>query len=193
MKKKAAIIIFDRFTDIDLFLPFDMLSRVKHIDKEFEVKILGTKAIHTSSNGVNIETNGHIKEANEADLVYFTSGAGTRSLIKDPSYLETFELRPKGQIICSMCSGSLLLAALGLLDGLSATTYSSVTVVLRSFGIEVLENEHLVVHDQIATAAGCLAAVDLMQWAIGKLYDQETAEAVIASIQPNGKGQKCLY
>jgi len=140
-----------------------------------------------------VATHGLIEECNDADLVFFTSGVGTRTLIKDKSYLDRFKLDPEKQIICSMCSGALLIAALGHLNGLSAITYPTVYDILRSYDVEVLEDKHLVTHGNIGTAAGCLAAVDLIGWAIEKLYDEKIREDVIASVLPVGQGQVCIY
>jgi len=92
-----------------------------------------------------------------------------------------------------MCSGALLIAALGHLNGLSAITYPTVYDILRSYDVEVLEDKHLVTHGNIGTAAGCLAAVDLIGWAIEKLYDEKIREDVIASVLPVGQGQVCIY
>lgn len=167
--KKAVIVAFDKFTDIDVFLAWDLLNRVKLYDSGLEVKIAGTKPSHRSVSGVELATHCRIEEANDADLVYFASGPGTRQLIKNEFYLRRFRLSPQTQVICSICSGSLFLAALGLLDGLTATTYPTSFELLESYGITVVENAHLVTHDRIATAAGCLAAVDLIGWAIEKL------------------------
>ena len=191
--KKAVIVAFDQFTDIDIFLPWDLLNRVKFRHKTFEVKIVGTAISHTSVCGINLATHGLIEECNDADLVFFGSGPGTRKVITDSAYLDRLKLDPARQIICSMCSGALIIAALGHLTGLSATTYPTAFEALRSYGIEVMEDTHLVTHGNIATAAGCLAAVDLMGWAIEKLYDQKTREDVIASVLPVGQGQVCIY
>lgn len=191
--KKAVIVTFDKFTDIDIFLAWDLLNRVKRRDNEFIVKIVGTEASHKSSCGLDLSTHGLIEECNDADFVFFGSGIGVRNVIKDSSYLKRFNLNPEKQIICSMCSGALIIAALGHLTGLSATTYPTVFELLRSYGVDVLEDKHLVTHGNIGTAAGCLAAVDLMGWAIEKLYNQKIREAVIASVLPIGQGQVCLY
>jgi transcriptional regulator GlxA family with amidase domain len=191
--KKAVIVTFDKFTDIDIFLAWDLLNRVKKRDNEFVVKIIGTEPSHKSSCGLDLATHGLIEEANDADLVYFGSGLGVRNVIKDSSYLDRFHLDPEKQIICSMCSGALIIAALGHLKGLSATTYPTVFEMLRSYGVDVLEDKHLVIHGNIATAAGCLAAVDLIGWAIEKLYNEKIREDVIASVLPIGQGQVCLY
>jgi transcriptional regulator GlxA family with amidase domain len=191
--KKAVIVAFDQFTDIDIFLAWDLLNRVRFRDKEFQVKIVGTKTSHKSICGIDLATHGFVEECADADLVFFGSGTATRTLIKDKAYLERFNLDPDRQIICSMCSGALLIAALGHLKGLSAITYPTVYELLRSFDVDVLEDKHLVTHGNIGTAAGCLAAVDLIGWAIEKLYDEKVREDVIASVLPVGQGQACIY
>jgi transcriptional regulator GlxA family with amidase domain len=191
--KKAVLVAFDKFTDIDIFLAWDLLNRVKFRDKDFQVKIVGTAPVHISSCGLELKTHGLIEECNDADIVFFGSGTGTRDVIKDEAYLSRFQLNPEKQIICSMCSGALIIAALGHLKGLSATTYPTAFEALRSYGVDVLEDMHLVTHGNIGTAAGCLAAVDLVGWAVEKLYDQKVREDVIASVLPIGQGQVCIY
>lgn len=185
--KKAVIVAFDKFTDIDVFLAWDLLNRVRIYESNFQVKIVGTKNSHKSVTGIDLVTDCFIEEANDANLVYFASGPGTRMLIKDKDYLNRFSLNPEKQIICSICSGALILAALGLLDGLTATTYPTTFELLRNYNIEVVESRHIVTHGTIATAAGCLAAVDLMGWAIEKLYNEEVKSNVIGSILPVGQ------
>ena len=191
--KKAVIVAFDNFTDIDIFLAWDLLNRVKHRDKEFDIKIVGTKSSHRSIRGLDLATHGFIEECNDADLVFFGSGVETRSLVNDAAYLGRFKLNPEKQIICSMCSGALLIAALGHLKGLSATTYPTVFDRLRSFGVDVIEDHHLVTQGNIGTAAGCLAAVDLIGWAIERMYDEQVRQDIIASVLPIGQGQVCIY
>lgn len=191
--KKAVIVAFDKFTDVDIFLAWDLLNRVRFRDKEFVVKIVGTEQYHTSINGIKLEMNGTVEECNDADLVFFGSGAGARAVIKDEAYLKRFNLNPDKQLICSICSGALIIAALGYLKGKSAITYPTVYELLRTYDVEVLEDKHLVTHGNIGTAAGCLAAVDLVGWAIERLYNEKVREDVIASVLPVGQGQVCIY
>lgn len=190
---KAVIVAFDRFTDVDVFLPWDLLNRVRFRDKEFSVRIVGTASTHKSVCGIELPMHGTIDECIDADIVFFSSGPGTRDLIKNQSVLSKLKLDPARQIICSMCSGALILASLGLLRGISATTYPTAVDELRGFGVEVETSKHLVTHGNIATAAGCLAAVDLMGWVIEKVYDAKVREDVIASVLPVGQGQVCIY
>jgi transcriptional regulator GlxA family with amidase domain len=190
---KAVIVAFDRFTDVDVFLPWDLLNRVRFRDKDFSVRIVGPSTTHRSVCGLELPMHADLEECNIADLVYFSSGPGTREFIKNDALLKRFRLDPDNQIICSMCSGALILAALGILKGISATTYPTAVEELRGFGIEVETAKHLVTHGNIGTAAGCLAAVDLMGWAIEKMYDPKVRQDVIASVLPVGQGQACIY
>ena len=190
--KTITIVAFDGFTDIDVFLAWDLFNRVRLREKSWQVKIVGSGISHTSVTGIRLDMQGAIEECNSADVVFFASGPGTRKLIKDPGYLSRFKLDPSRQVIASMCSGSLILAALGLLKNITATTYPTAIGELRSLGVEV-EEKPLVVHGNIATAAGCLAALELVGFVIEKLLGVDVREDVIASVQPVGKGLECIY
>ena len=128
---KIAIVIFDKFTDLDLFLMWDLLNRVRVPD--WEVKILGEARAHVSATGISIATHGQIEEANDADAVLFVSGQGTRAKMIDKDWLSRFRLNPEKQFVGSICSGALLLAALGLLEGKTATTYPTIEIGARKF------------------------------------------------------------
>lgn len=182
---KIAIVIFDKFTDIDLFLMWDLLNRVRVED--WEVKILGEKDVHLSATNIEIKTHGRIEEANEADAVLFVSGQGTRDRIVDENWLSRFKLNPQKQFIGSICSGSLILAKLGLLEGKTATTYPTSKAVLESFGVEVVEKP-FVAHGKIATAGGCLAQQYLIGWIVENLADKSWRDLILKAIQPVGEG-----
>lgn len=182
---KIAIVIFDKFTDIDLFLMWDLLNRVR-VDG-WEVKILGEKPAHLSATNIEIKTHDSLEEANDADAVLFVSGQGTRERIIDENWLAKFDLNPQKQLVGSICSGSLILAKLGLLEGKTATTYPTSKTVLESFGVEVVEKP-FVAHGRIATAGGCLAQQYLIHWVIENLADKEWADLVVKAIQPVGEG-----
>ena len=182
---RVAIVIFDKFTDLDLWLMWDLLNRVKV--ENWEVKILGDKDFHLSGTNIEVKTHGQIEEANTADAVLFVSGEGTRSRIADENWLSKFNLNPEKQMIGSICSGSLILAKLGLLDGKTATTYPTAKSALESFGIEVVEKP-FIAHGNIATAGGCLAQQYLIHWVIENLADKDWADLVVKAIQPVGEG-----
>lgn len=181
----VSIVIFDDFTDLDLFLMWDLLNRVRV--EGWSVKILGDRESHSSKTGISIPTHGRIGEANSADAVLFVSGAGTRSRIADENWLAQFRLDPEKQLIGSICSGALILAKLGLLEGKTATTYPTSKAALESFGVEVVEKP-FVAHGNVATAGGCLAQQYLIGWVVEKLADKDWSELILRSIQPVGEG-----
>jgi transcriptional regulator GlxA family with amidase domain len=186
---KISIICFDDFTDLDVFLPWDLLNRVRLVGgiADWEVKILGTKTSHVSTAGLKIPMHGMIEEANSSDAVLFGSGKGVQQLFQDPLYLSRFNLSADKQLIGSMCSGALLLGAMGFLTGKQATTYPTVVDQLASFGVEVV-NESFVNSGNISTAAGCLAGQDLSSWVIKTLIGPEMTNRVLETVQPVGKG-----
>lgn len=182
---KTAIVIFDNFTDIDLWLMWDLLNRVKADD--WTVKILGERGSHVSVTGMTTTTHGRLEDARDADAVLVVSGPGTRDRILDESWLSKLRLDPSRQLIGSICSGSLVLAKLGLLDGKTATTYPTSKPLLESLGVEVIEKP-FVRHGNVATAGGCLAQQYLVGWVIETLADRDWRELVIKAIQPVGEG-----
>lgn len=184
-EKNVAIVIFDNFTDIDLWLMWDLLNRVR-VDG-WQVKILGEKQTHLSATGQTVRTHGRIEEANSADAVLFVSGYGSRERIADENWLGKFNLDPEKQVIGSICSGALILAKLGLLDGLTATTYPTVKTALEGLGVEVVEKP-FVAHGNIGTAGGCLAQQYLVGWVVENLGQAELGKLIVRSIQPVGEG-----
>ena len=182
---KIAIVTFDNFTDIDLWLMWDLLNRVRTDD--WSVEILGSAAEHVSVTGMKATMHRRLEEAAEADAVLIVSGPGTRDRILDDVWLSRLKLDPARQMIGSICSGSLILAKLGLLKGLTATTYPTSRPLLESFGVEVVEMP-FVAHGNVATAGGCLAQQYLIGWVVEKLAGRDWSDLIIKAIQPVGEG-----
>lgn len=182
---QISIVAFDDFTDIDVWLMWDLLNRVGR--EGWQVKILAEKEEVVSATGIKFRVHGFLNEASESDSVLFASGKGTRRVIQDDSFLNALNLDSEKQLIGSMCSGALILAALGLLDGKQATTYPTAKRQLESFGVEVVEKP-FVQEGNVATAAGCLSAQYLTGWVIETLAGEEEKGKVLSYIQPVGEG-----
>ncbi len=184
-----AIICFDNFTDIDVFLPWDLLNRVRLVGgiSDWNVQLLGTAKTHISMAGLRIPMTGDISEIPSADAVIFASGIGVQDLFENQQYLNKINFDPKSQLIGSMCSGSLILGAKGLLKGLKATTYPTVVEQLKKFDVEVIE-QSFVNNGNVSTAAGCFAAQDLSAWIIRTLVSEDMVNTVLETVQPVGKG-----
>lgn len=186
----VALIAFDGFTDVDTFLPFDFFHRVKvpygaGYEGPWQVRLLADRRRITSYSGIAVEAHGGLAEAGTADGVFVVSGDGSREKIADPAFMAALRLDPTRQVIGAIDSGALVLAVLGLLDGLSATTYPTVMPELEARGVRT-EDKPLVVHGNIATGGGCLASLDLCTWMVGRLLTIGAARQVRASFEPVG-------
>ena len=177
------IVTFDDFTDLDLFILWDLLNRVEL--PGWRVRFLGEGASHMSSTGVEVKMHGALEEANAADAVLFCSGRGTRRKMLDESFLKAFRLDESRQLVGAIDSGALLLGALGLLQGRRATTYPSAELksLLRGMGAEVVW-ESFVREGNVATAAQCLAGQHLAGWVIETLAGAEQKEKALKSVAP---------
>ena len=185
-----AVIAFDGFTDVDAFLPFDFFHRVTvsygaGYEGVWRVSLLADKPRITSYSGISMDTHGRLEEANSADGVFVVSGDGSRAKIADPAFTSALQLDPTRQVIGAIDSGAFILAALGILKGLSATTYPIIMSELEAMGVRT-ENQPLVVHGNIATGGGCLASLDLCTWMVERLLSADAAAKVRASFEPIG-------
>jgi len=184
MKYEISIIVFDDFTDIDFFLMRDILGRTS---TDWDVKVLGTKSIHTSTLGQTVKTDGHISEANAADVILFVSGyRGVPAALADEAFMASFHLNPQKQLIGSVCAGSIILFRLGLLDGIKATTHPDAKPGLVSMGVDV-QDKALVVEGNIATAGGCLSALYLTGWLAERLYGEDKRREIHRQLIPAGQ------
>ena len=182
--KEISIVIFDNFTDIDLFLMWDILGRNR---TDWRVKVLGTKGEHRSALGLPVSTHGHVTEANSADVVLFSSGKlGVKSAMADREFMSALSLNPKKQLIGSICGGAFILAKLGLLNSGPATTHPDAMTELQGLGVDV-RNMPLICNGNIATAGGCLSAVYLVGWVVETLFDSFKRKESLREIIPAGQ------
>lgn len=178
---RIAIVGFDDFTDLDLFLPFDLLSRVPDLD----VTIVAEQESIRSHAGLSIRVHAHAAELAHADGVFVASGPGTRALAASENLAERLPLDPVRQPIAAVDSGALLLAALGLLKGLEATTYPDEALHAQLSALGAIPvTRRFVAHPRIATAARCLAGVDLVRWLARHFAPAEAVEAALTSAAP---------
>lgn len=180
---KVSIVTFDDFTDLDLFILWDLLNRVE--SPGWRVELLGEGRAHVSSTGVEIRMHGPLDAANSSDAVLFCSGKGTRAKSRDENFLSAFRLDETRQLIGAIDSGALLLGALGLLKGRRATSYPSAELksLLEGFGAEVVWRS-FVREGNVATAAQCLSGQHLAGWVIESLAGAEQREKAIRSAAP---------
>ena len=185
---QIAILTFDGFNELDSFIASAILNRMK--GKGWAAHIASPTAEVTSLNGVTIRRQKPIEFALEADAVLIGSGIGTRRVAADPEMLSRLALDPGRQLVGAQCSGTLLLAKLGLIGTLPACTDLTSKPWVIEAGVHVLDSP-FVAHGNVATAGGCLASQYLAAWTIARLGSIDDAEEAIHYVAP--VGQKAGY
>ncbi len=174
---QVAIPLFPRFTALDAVGPYEVLQRVPSID----IVIVGHRRgeVRSDNGMLGITVDATFDEVDEPDVILFPGGIGTRVLVGDGHVLEWVRhAHPTTRLTTSVCTGSIVLAAAGLLDGLSATTHWSCYAELESRGAIPTARrvvEHL--DHRIITAAGVSSGIDMAMRLVELLVDRTAAEA----------------
>jgi transcriptional regulator GlxA family with amidase domain len=179
-----AILTFEGYNELDSLIALGVLNRVKL--QGWRVSIASPTPRVRSMNGVVIESMATIEEASAADAVIVGSGVQTREVVADGALMARLQLDPARQLLAGQCSGALVLAKLGLLDGVPACTDLTTKPWVQAAGVDVL-NQPFFAKGNVATAGGCLASHYLAAWLIARLVDVEAAESALHYVAPVGE------
>lgn len=179
-----AILTFDGFNELDSLIALGVLNRVKQ--PGWRVTIASPTPRVRSMNGVVVDAMATVEEACTADAVIVGSGMHTREVVTDRDLMARLRLDPRRQLLAGQCSGTLVLAKLGLLEGVPACTDLTTKPWVREAGVEVLHQPFFARGD-VATAGGCLASPYLAAWVIARLVDREAAESALHYVAPVGE------
>ena len=173
--------LFDRFTALDAVGPYEVLSRVPDAEVVFAGEERGPYRTDTGS--LALVADAAFDEITAADVLVVPGGPGTRRMMSDAGLIEWVRaVHPTTIWTTSVCTGSLILGAAGLLDGLDATTHWATTALLESTGARYAERR-VVRQGKIITAAGVSAGIDMALTLAAELAGQEIAEAIQLSIE----------
>jgi transcriptional regulator GlxA family with amidase domain len=178
-----AIPVFDRMTALDAIGPYEVLQRIPTFDITFVGHAVGE--VRTENAMLGLRADATFEELSEPDVVVFSGGVGTRPLERDERVLDWVRHAHAGtRLTTSVCTGSIVLGAAGLLDGLTATTHWSCYRELAAHGAEPSANrvvEHL--ERRIITAAGVSSGIDMALRLVELLVDSTAAQAAQLMIE----------
>jgi transcriptional regulator GlxA family with amidase domain len=183
-----AILTFDGFNELDSIIALGILNRVQQ--PGWRVSIASPTAKVTSMNGVTVESHISLADAAVADAVIIGSGIHTRAIVES-TVLDSLHLDPSRQLIGAQCSGALILAKLGLLNGLSVCTDLVTKPWVQALGIATLDQPFFA-QGNIATAGGCLASQYLVVWLIARQIGLEAAQMALHYVAPVGEKEHYL-
>lgn len=180
---QVAIPLFPGFTALDAVGPYEVLQRLPDVDVTFVGHRTG---VVRSDNGMlGIAVDATFEERARPDVLVVGGGVGTRDLQRDGRVLDWVRAAHAGtRYTTSVCTGSLVLGAAGLLRGLTATTHWSCYAELEAHGA-VATPERVVEHldRRLVTAAGMSAGIDMALRLVELLVDRTAAEAAQLMIE----------
>jgi transcriptional regulator GlxA family with amidase domain len=178
---QIAYLLYDRFTALDITGPHDVLNFVPGNESIFVAEQAG--AIRNESDTLSLVADASIDEVTSPDIVVVPGGFGTRALLDHEPLLDWLrQVHETTAWTTSVCTGSLLLAAAGLLDGAPATTHWLARDLLGELGAKV-QNDRIVEHGKIVTAAGVSSGIDMALHLVKTINGNEVAQAVQLGIE----------
>lgn len=179
-----AILTFQGFNELDSLIALGVLNRINKPD--WRVTLCCPEPMVTSMNGVTVHAQSSLADAVSADAVIVGSGIKTREIANDPAIMSALRLDPARQLIAAQCSGTLVLAKLGILADIPACTDLTTKPWVQEAGVTVL-NQPFYASGNIATAGGCFASQYLAAWIIARLEGEEAAKAALHYVAPVGE------
>ncbi len=176
-----AIPLFDRFTALDAIGPYEVLSRLPGYRVTFVAEQPGVK---TTDNGMlGLVAEKAFSELPHPEIVVVPGGIGTRAIMHDEAMLGWVRTaHATSQFTCSVCTGSLVLGAAGILDGLEATTHWASMDLLGSTGARPT-SRRVVEQGKVITAAGVSAGIDMALTLAARVAGDAVAKAIQLGIE----------
>ncbi len=178
---KIALLVFDKLTALDAIGPYEVLSRFPEAELRFVAKQPGEKRTDTGALGISADV--ALSEFTEPDILLVPGGAGNRPLMEDEEVLDWIRaVHETSKWTTSVCTGSLVLAAAGVLEGKRATSHWAYRDELARFGAEPVA-ERVVVDGKIVTAAGVSAGIDMALHLTALEYGEDLARGIQLGIE----------
>lgn len=178
---QIAILIFDKLTVLDAIGPYEVLRSVPG----WEVRFVAPEAgqVRADSGALGLVADHSIEEVTEADMVLVGGGEGNRPLLEDERVLGWLrEIDRTTRWTTSVCTGSLVLGAAGLLKGKRATSHWLFTEQLREYGAEP-SSDRVVEDGKVITAAGVSSGIDMALHLVNREMGPEAAQAIQLAIE----------
>jgi putative intracellular protease/amidase len=178
---QIAILIFDRLTALDAVGPYEALSRIPDAEVTFVAEEPGPK--RTDTGKLALLADAALTEIPRPDIVLIPGGPGQAALMGDGPVHEWLRAAHESSTwTTSVCTGSLILAAAGLLAGRRATSHWTALEELGRLGAEPT-SERVVFDGKLVTAAGVSAGIDMALALVAKIGGEQLAQAIQLGIE----------
>jgi transcriptional regulator GlxA family with amidase domain len=186
---RIGIFVFEGSEELDWGGPYEVLSHWASMypDDGVEVITIGDRdGTVTCAKGLKVVPDVDWRTVPELDVLIYPGGRGNRAHLGNDDYRKWIHAHAdSGTLMTSVCTGSLVYADAGLLDGRPATTHWAFTERLGSLGndIKVVDDKRFVDDGDVITSQGVSAGIDMASWLVGQLHGREHARDVMRTIQ----------
>jgi putative intracellular protease/amidase len=171
-----AIPLFDRFTALDAVGPYEVLSRLPEARVRFVA--LEPGPVRTDNGMLTLLADGSLEDLPGPDVIVIPGGVGTRKLLGDERLVGWIRrAHESSDWTTSVCTGSLLLGAAGVLDGIEATSHWLELEALRQFGARPVARR-VVEQGKVITAAGVSSGIDMALGLTERIAGSRAAQAI---------------
>jgi len=174
---QIAIVVYPGFTALDFIGPYEVLRNLPDAEVRF---LWHEPGPITADSGVLVVGATHsFAETPSPDVILVPGGMTTMEHARDEKLLDWVrQAHQTADWTTSVCSGSVILAAAGLLEGRRATSHWAAVSALKAFGAIPVGDERIVHEGDIVTSAGVSAGIDLAMWLTGQIAGEARAKAV---------------
>ncbi|MCW4020631.1 MAG: DJ-1/PfpI family protein [Candidatus Bathyarchaeota archaeon] len=194
--KKIGVYVFPKVEELDFAGVYEVLAKSRamkedgtlSIEYPLQVDILASEESIECANGLVVKPHKIIDNFQEYDMIIVPGGRGIRALIRNKSFLRKIKRFSEEHIVCAVCTGALVLAEAGVLEGKTATTHHNHKEKLKRFC--KVADSRVVVDSNVITAGGVSCSLDLGLKILETIYDKKTVGLVanrleIAAINDN--------
>jgi transcriptional regulator GlxA family with amidase domain len=198
--RRVAIFIFNDVEVLDFCGPLEVfgVTEQETDPKPFDVvTVAATPGVVVARNQLSVNPMYSFENCPPADIVLIPGGVGTRPLIHNIEVLHWIQDRATtSEYVLSVCTGALLLAKAGLLDGLAATTHHTTVDLLRQLAphTDVREGDRVIDNGKIVLSAGVAAGIDMSLYMVSRLLGEDAAIATATEMEYDWRpGQHSVY
>jgi len=194
--RDTAILIFDDAEVLDFCGPFEVFSVTNELNNYelFNVyTVADRKRAIRAKNGLKVQPEYGFRSSPAPDILLIPGGSGTRKVMHDGRALSWIKTAAAGaELLLTVCTGSLVLAQTGLLDGLKATTHHEVIPLLKETApdTEVLPEKRFIDNGSVIVSAGISAGIDMSLYVVARLHGEEVAKRTARYMEYSWENEK---
>jgi transcriptional regulator GlxA family with amidase domain len=174
---QIAIVLYPNFTALDFIGPYEVLRNLPDAQVRFVWHETGP--VPADSGVLLVGATHTFDETPSPDVILVPGGPGTMEHARDEKVLDWLRRAHETSTwTTSVCTGSVLLAAAGLLDGHRATSHWSALPLLRPYGATPVGDQRIVREGKLVTAAGVSAGLDMAMWLAGQIAGEARAKVI---------------